>query len=739
MLAGQTKTSGSFQNDVQPILSQTCQTCHNERLISGGLNIAPYLDSSSLTTQRDGWDHILAKLEAGEMPPKGASRPPSEKIDALVKYVRGELDRIDRSVKPDPGRVVAHRLNRNEYANTVRDLLGVDFHADEEFPVDDSGYGFDNIGDVLTVSPTLMQRYLSAAERIALRAVGGDPLPKPGFFSRRDRVQRIDASAVQLQEIVDYDADYVVRVNLTGHRGTQDKPVTLVISVDGKPLRTVSVPVQISAVNQQGGATQRSVEEAKVFLSANDHVFRAEFVNDEALKDIPENARFNNNRNIYPETIEIAGPFPPSEPHSVEKKVLLCDPASGAACVDRILTSLARRAYRRPVSKTEVGDLMRIFDQAKTSGYTPAQSLQFAISAALVSPNFLFRVERDPKPGAIARISDIELASRLSYFLWSSMPDDELLRLGERDKLHTPSVLETQVKRMIDDPKSSAFADNFSGQWLETRSLDAIRPDAMKFPEWSPALKDAMRTETRMFFESMLRENRPISDFIDGKYTFLNERLAKHYGIPNVTGQEFRRVELTTEQRSGVFTQASVLAVTSYPSRTSVVLRGKYLLENVLNAPPPPPPANVPPLNEEAVGAARSLRQQMEQHRADPTCASCHSRMDPLGFALENYDAIGRWRTQDGKFPIDPSGALPNGKTFSGPAAMKALLKENLPEFARGLSQKMLTYALGRGIETYDRVAVSDLVRQTAQQDYRLQALIEAIIRSAPFQQRRGL
>jgi hypothetical protein len=728
----------SFEKDVQPILRDVCSECHNQKMASGGLNLAPFLEPSSVLAKRDGWEVILAKLKAGEMPPEGIPKPPAEKMGALLKFVQDQFDQADRNAKPDPGRVTAHRLNRAEYSNTIRDLLGLDFHASEQFPADDSGYGFDNIGDVLTVSPALMQKYLSVAEHLAARAVGGDPLPKPGFFSDKERVRHLPGSCIEMTDILDYDADYTVRVNLLGHRGAQGKPVNLVISVDGKPYKSVSVPVQISAVNQQGGATQRGVQEVKVFLTGNEHTFRAEFVNDEELEKIPQSARTNVAQNIFPDTIELAGPFPPAEPHPVQKKLLVCDPASGAACVDRILTSLTHHAYRRPVTKADVEGPTRIFNQAKAAGYTPLQSLQFAVATVLVDPQFLFRLERDPKPGTSAPITDVELASRLSYFLWSSMPDDELLKLGETNQLHQPAVLDAQVKRMIADPKAASFAENFAGQWLETRSLDAVKRDAKKFPAWNTELKEAMRTETRMFFEAVIREDRPLSDFIDGKYTFLNELLAKHYGIPDVTGNEFRRVELKTDERSGVFTQGSVLTVSAYPTRTSVVLRGKYLLENVLNAPPPPPPPDVPALNEAAVGVATSLRQQMEKHRADALCASCHSKMDPLGFALENYDAIGKWRTEDGKFPVDASGAFPNGKTFKTPAEMKSLLKENMPEFTRCVTEKMLTYALGRGVESFDRLTVQDLVRQTAAHDYKMQSLILGIVHSAPFQRRRG-
>ncbi len=457
-----------------------------------------------------------------------------------------------------------------------------------------------------------------------------------------------------------------------------------------------------------------------------------------SLKTLPAKSRTDNNTNIYPESIEIGGPYPPAQTQQQPKKVLICDPAIGTTCIDRILTTFAHHAYRRPATKAEVAELMEIFERAKKAGYTPKQSLQFAIADALVKPQFLFRMERDPAPGITARISDIELASRLSYFLWSSTPDDELLRMAETNKLHQPEILDAQVKRLIADPRSAALADNFAGQWLQTRSLDAMKPDSKKFPEWGPELREAMRTETRMFFQAVMRDNRPIADFIDGKYTFLNEFLAKFYGIEGVTGTEFRRVDLTTDQRSGVFTQASVLTVSSYPTRTSVVLRGKYLLETCFEFPTASAAARCPAPERRDGRRGKSLRQQMEAHRADALCASCHSKMDVLGFGLENYDAIGRWRTTDGKFPIDSSGAFPNGKAFNGPAEMKALLHDNIPEFIRCLAEKMLTYGLGRGVESYDRPVVDDLVRQTAAGDNKIQPLILGIVHSLPFQQRRG-
>ena len=727
-----------FDRDVRPVLDEVCARCHNEKKANAGLNLALFSDPASVAAKPDTWELIVDKLKTGEMPPADEEPLSARERAALIGFVEAELARADRTMKPDPGRVPTHRLNRVEYANTIRDLLGVDFRATDEFPPDDSGYGFDNIGDVLTVSPTLMQKYLAAAEKIAARAVGGGPLPEPGIFTRRSRARRVGDGTIELKTILEYDADYTIRVGLQGHRGADDPPVTLVIKLDGVPVKTVSVPVQINAVNKQGGATQRVVHEARVFATGNEHAFRAELADDVTLKTIPVKSRTDVNVNIFPEFIDVAGPYKPAVAPVAHKPALVCDPASGPLCVNRVLRTLARRAYRRPVTPADVTPLKRVFDKAAARGYAPDESLQFALAAMLTSPQFLFRIERDPGLGIVARVSDVELASRLSYFLWSSMPDEELLRLGETNRLHLPAVLGAQVKRMLADARSGALSDNFAGQWLETRSLDAVTRDQTRFPEWNAELRDAMRTETRLFFDAILRENRPLSDFIDGRYTFLNEKLARHYGISGVEGADFRRVDLATDERGGVFTQASVLTVSSYPTRTSVVLRGKYLLDNVLNAPPPPPPADVPALDETKIGVAASHRAQLEQHRENSLCASCHNKMDPLGFALENYDAIGRWRTQDGPFPVDSTGTFPGGKTFSGPTELKTLLRGRMPQFTKSLAERMLTYALGRGIEPYDRLVVKDLVRQTAADEYRIQALVQGIVMSVPFQQRRG-
>ena len=437
--------------------------------------------------------------------------------------------------------------------------------------------------------------------------------------------------------------------------------------------------------------------------------------------------------------ITFLGPHASKGEKPSRKKILICDLKTGDVCAEKIIAELAHKAYRRPVTKADTAPLMKFYRMAKAEGQSAEQGIQLAIQAMLVSPHFLFRIEHDAKPTdatAVHKITDVELAARLSYFLWSSMPDEELQRLAETGKLRT--VLPAQIKRMMNDERASALASNFAGQWLEIRNLDSIKPDPQKFPTWTPELRDAMKTETRMFFEYMLRENRPMSEFIDAKFTFLNERLAKHYGIDGVEGPEFRRVELTNEQRGGILSHGSVLAVSSYPTRTSPVIRGKYILQNILGAPPPPPPPDVPALNEEQVETAGSLRQQMEKHRTNAVCASCHNKMDVLGFGLENYDAIGRWRSKDGKFDLDVSGTFPTGKSFSTPAEMRTLLKEDTPQFARCITEKMLTYGLGRGLERYDKRAVDEIVAKMAKANYPFQSLVFEIVDSLPFQMRRG-
>ena len=727
----------SYEKKVQPVLTKTCAPCHNERTASGGLNVQAFLDPKSLSQQRDGWERIIQKMRTGEMPPKGVPRPAGE-IDDLTKFVQAEFERADKLVKPDPGRVTARRLNRNEYSNTIRDLVGVEFRADKDFPADDSGYGFDNIGDVLTISPVLMEKYIAAAERIAARAIAADPLPKPleALYHNKDKnIRRVDPSTIEATHRIEFDGEYTVRIGLPGERAADAKPVTMNIWMDGKLLHSMQVETKPSGLVY---FNPYSEEQVKLFLPEGDHVFRAGFINDDFVKNLSGKELYSSKSNKYLESFTFIGPFKSEAERPSRKKILICDPNSGPACVEKIVATLARRAYRRPVTQKDVAPLLKFVAMAKAEHLSTEQGIQLAIQAMLVSPHFLFRIEHDAEPTKAHPVTDLELASRLSYFLWSSMPDEELLSIAEARKLRATGVMDKQIKRMLNDPRAATLADNFAGQWLETRNLDSVKPDPTKFPEWGPELREAMKTETRMFFESMLRENRPMGEFLTARYTFLNERLAKHYGIDGVAGPDFRRVELKSDQRGGILAHASVLTVSSYPTRTSPVIRGKYVLQNILGTPPPPPPPDVPPLDEEQVGNAGSLRQQMEKHRTNAICASCHNRMDVLGFDLENYDAIGRWRTKDGKFPIDSSGTFPNGKSFVTPAEMRGLLAANVSDFARCVIEKMLTYSLGRGLEQYDRRTVDELNRRLAASDYHFQTLVSEIVASLPFQNRRG-
>jgi len=740
--------ANTYETAVVPLLRETCSQCHNETTTSGGLNLKPLDRKESFTTHRAEWETVLRKLKAGEMPPPTMKKPAG--LAAMTATIERELDRLDQNTRPDPGRITARRLNRTEYRNTIRDLLGVEFQATQEFPTDDSGDGFDNIADVLTISPLLAEKYLAAAERISARALGLVRLPKPigasysadvgggQIAATTGTARRMGTSFIEVSHRVDYDGEYVIQAGLSGHRGAEGKPVIMGFWMDGTLLykeEVATTPPKTVYFNPY------EVREFRIFLPEGRHVFRLGFMNDDIGASMPREKRFDSATNKYPHYIGFLGPERSAQELAGRKNVLICDPASGRACVESILANVARKAFRRPVQAAEVSSLMKLVDSTTKEGLTVDHGVQTALTAILVSPNFLFRIERDAEPrnaAAVHRVSDVELASRLSYFLWSSMPDDQLLDLAEKRRLSDPSVLNAQVTRMLADPRASAISENFAGQWLETRNLDSVKPDPEKFPEWNADLKEAMKTETRMFFDSILRNDRPVSEFLTARYTFLNERLANFYGIEGVKGMEFRRVDLQKPDRGGILSHASVLTVTSYPTRTSVVLRGQYVLENILNSPAPPPPANVPPLDEESTGQKQSLREQMQQHRANPSCSICHSKMDPLGFALENYDAIGKWREKDGNFTIDTEGMLPDGTRFTGPSDLRDALATRTPQFAEALAEKMMVYALGRGLESFDRRSINAIMRNWETKGYAFQTLVFEIVHSLPFQSRRG-
>jgi hypothetical protein len=741
-------SAADFPTTVQPFLKKNCLACHNEKAKYGGLVLSGYQSTTDVVSNRDLWELVSERIKNGEMPPKGMPRPTPADAAAVTAWIDETFDRIDRATPPDPGRLTAHRLNRFEYNNAVQDLLAIDFKPADDFPNDDSGYGFDNIGDVLSLSPVLMEKYVSAAEKIARKAIPTGTLPKP----TREKVPNHHVPKYGPAPVGEYirykisnEADYTIRAGVSGKR----EPLLITLYVD-------NVPVKDAVLDSLDDEKARFIE-FPTHLTAGEHRLGARLRRTVTVNPMPKppDLRFINatqqpvkDKNAEPapptprvEYVEIQGPYHPlpAPPTEAQKRIFVCTEKT-TACAETMLRPLAYHAWRRPVKEAEIQKLARFVTLAQKSGDTFDEGMRLALEAILVSPDFLFRIERDPNPRDASLthpVSDFELASRLSFFLWSSIPDAILLHAAEEHTLHQPAVLKAQMTRMLKDDRSGRFVNSFAGQWLELRNLDSIKPDPDKFPQFED-LRGEMRTETRMFFESVMREDRSILDFLDGKYTFLNQELAAFYGIPGVEGNEFRRVELDGVQRSGVLTQASVLTVSSYPTRTSPVIRGKWVLENLLNAPPPPPPPNVPALADSEIGTKVSLREQLEKHRANPVCASCHSKMDPLGFGLENYDAIGHWRTKDGSFPIDSSGTLPSGKRFTTPAEMKEILRSNPEAFAQCLSEKMLTYALGRGLERYDRPAVKKIVAQLAANDYRFDELISGVVESLPFQMRRG-
>ena len=732
-----------FNATVRPVLTGTCAQCHNSKLVSGGLNVEGLTSPESVVRDREVWQKMLRRLRAGDMPPAGAKRPAAE-LDAMATYIERAFDRADAAIPQDPGRVTARRLNRNEYTNTIRDLLGVQFRAEKYFPADDSGDGFDNIGDVLTVSPLLSERYLAAADRIARWAISTEIPSKPvevDYRARDRKTRRVDRSTIEAEHRVEFAGAYTVRIGLPGERpkvnGQDAAPVTLGLWMDDALIASKTIETKPSGLVY---FDPYSEEELQVQLSEGDHVFRAGFIDDPFVKSLSAADAYDRKKNKFLDSIVFVGPFAATVEKASRKKILSCDPASGRRCVERIVTDLANRAYRRPATRREIDALLRLVDLG-SRGRSAEHGIQLAIQAMLVSPNFLFRIERDPRPldaRAVHEVTPYELASRISYFLWSSMPDDQLMALAASGRLGDRQVLDAQVTRMLADPRAAAFAGNFAGQWLETRNLDSVKPDPDLFKEWDVELRDAMKRETVMFFEHILRENRPVSEFLTADYTFLNARLAAHYGIAGVTGSELRRVQLHTDRRGGVLTQGAVLTVSSYPTRTSPVIRGKYVLQNILGTPPEPPPGDIPPLEDANQGGGRSAREQLERHRSNPACAACHRNMDPLGFGLENYDAIGRWRDQDGKFPVDAGGTLPDGQKFTTPAEMRTLLVSRLPQFSRTLTEKMMTYALGRGLKPYDRRAVDGVQRAVAADGYRFQTMVRELVHSLPFQSRRG-
>jgi mono/diheme cytochrome c family protein len=767
-------------------LKQHCLECHSGDKPKAELSLAGFIDNGSVVKKRKTWESVLKMVESGEMPPDDKPQPTAKEIEDFASLARAVFDHHDKHAKPDPGRVTMRRLNRVEYANTLRDLVGADFNPAADFPSDDIGHGFDNIGDVLTLSPVLMEQYLAAAETVSQRVILANP-PRPasrylsGRYLQPNNAQTpqgrfrpmnpADAEPVNSGPFAapgDYlkftaDADLILRANMYAEtNGTSPVKVALFISggklADPSPDEEVDQlmgaalkgmkPLKILKVFEITGRDAKSVQQIEFPINRRGDIQRAGL----AIVKPPEGEE---PPKLFIEHIWSEGPLE-TRPAS-HLMLLKCTPDKPQAEQTReVLSRLLSRGYRRTATPQEVEAMAKVVDQAVAGGEKWESGMQWAVQALLCSPKFLFRVELDDRPDSpeARSIDEFHLASRLSYFLWNTMPDDELFDLARRGELS--KNLDSQVQRMLKDSRAvDSLVDQFAMQWLQLKRLDSFAPDAKLFPDFNEGLRRAMRDETRLFLEAIVKEDRSLLELLAADFTFLNEPLARHYGIADtngnlvgqkpakdkgqpIRGPQFVRVNVTGTTRGGLLTQASLLTVTSNPTRTSPVKRGRWVLEQLLGTPPPPPPPNVPEL-EQGEKLTGSLRQRMEQHRANPSCASCHARMDPLGFAFENFDAIGRFRDKDGEFAIDPAGELPTGEKFAGPNELKEVLKTRQNLFARCITEKLLTYALGRGLEYYDRPAVDRITTAMGQNGYRFSTLIIEIVKSEPFRMRRGL
>ncbi len=760
------------------LLNTYCVGCHNTKLKTAGL-VLESVDADQVGANAELWEKVLRKVERGQMPPAGRARPDSQTVLQFSHQLLGALDQA-AAVAPNPGRPAVHRLNRAEYVNAIRDLLDLEIDGRALLPADDSGFGFDNNADVLTMSPALLERYVAAATKTSRFALG-DPEVRPvisryqvsNLMRQEERMSEAlpfgTRGGIAIRHPFPLDGEYVVKVRLkrTAVIVGLDRGDQLEIRLDGVRLKlfTVGGLDEMKGITYASGVslpanrpdilkryiydtTADDGLEVRIAAKAGVHTVGVAFLKNSAVQ---ENALGNSDDIYYDggrgpsvEHVQISGPYNASAPEDTpsRRRIFVCHPAATPQeepCAKKILTTLARRAYRRPVTDADIQTLLQFYGTGRQEG-TFDKGIQVALERLLVDPEFLFRVERDAeglKPGSVYRLSDVELASRLSFFLWSSIPDDELLEVAERGKLKEPAVLAQQVRRLSADPRASAMVNNFSSQWLLVRNVRLHSPDVGMFPDFDDNLKEAFARETELFFESQFREDRSVLDLLRADYTFVNSRLAALYGIPNVYGSHFRRVTLADERRYGVLGQGSILTVTSYPDRTSPVLRGKWVLENLLGAPPPPPPPNVPALQANSNAKPTTVRQRLEQHRANPTCASCHARMDPLGFALENFDPIGRWREADHGVPIDAATVLPDGSKVDGPVAFRKALLARREEFVTNVVEKLLTYALGRGVDYHDAPTVRRIVNDAAVRDYRWSDIVLSVVKSIPFQMRR--
>ena len=772
---------GSGPPPPRAVLDKYCVTCHNQRLKTAGLALDA-LDLAQVGERAEVWEKVVRKIRTGAMPPAGRPRPDKSLADGAASWLEESLDRF-AAEHPNPGRPTLHRLNRVEYANAIRDLLALEIDAASLLPADNAAYGFDNNADALSLSPALAERYLGAAAKISQMAVGhagGSSSPET-IFVPTDRNQGTRFSedlpwgsrgglAIRYEFPVDGEYLFELRLNESGAdggiMGITAEPQTLDVSIDRARVWTATVGGP-DAVKDRGEERTKKILDAlrfRVPVKAGAHLVQIYFAQktsafledlfDPYLRRDPYRAG-NGEPGISSVTITgppaaAAGAAAANAADRVRttdspsrRRLFVCKPASAAdeaACARNIVATLARRAYRRPVTTDDLRIPLERYRDGAQAGFE--SGIELAVRSVLVSPHFLFRFESQPgsaAPNAPYRIADVELASRLSFFLWSSIPDDELLQAAENGTLHTPGVLERQVRRMLADPRAEALVTDFAGQWLHVRNVSAFKPSPELLFHFDDNLRYAFARETELFFDSIIREDRSVLDLLDADYTFLNERLAKHYGIPGVHGERFRRVSLPPESvRRGLMGQGSILTDTSRANRTSPVIRGKWILENIFGAPPPPPLPNVPALKDERDPAKiLPMREQMAQHRANPVCASCHAQMDELGFALENFDAIGEWRDVDAAgWPIDASAKLPDGTMFKGPVGLRKVLLTHSDDFLTTLTERLLTYALGRGLEAADAPSVRRIKREAASANYRFASMIQGIVTSTPFQMR---
>ena len=765
------------------VVNQYCVACHNDALRTAGLSLQQ-VDINNVGEGAETWERVLRKLKVRTMPPSGMPRPDIATYDAFANYLETSLDN-HATAHPQPGMTSLRRINRTEYFNAIRELLAIEINDDTILPADDTMFGFDNVGSVLTLSPLLTEQYITAARKIRYQALGAADMPPefftytvPRYLMQEDWVSEDlpfgSRGGMAIRHHFPMDGEYVIQIRLQRNsrdyiRGLVNDSHQIDVRVDDEQIGVLSIGGEkygdssgMFSSSAQGVPQQEQYEryadeklEVRFFSKAGTRKVSVAFLKQTAIAEGPLHSQMSiidyaQLKAGIPGVgmLRVGGPYNAkvSTESPTRDKLYVCNPAraNDEACAKQIISNLARRAYRRSITDSELAGLMEFFQQGqRQSGFD--EGIGLALERILAGPKFLFITEAVPdniESDHVYQISDLEIATRLSLFLWSSIPDDELLDIAESGRLGDPSVLEQQVQRMLTDPRSKTLVENFAAQWLTLGRLNAVAPNGEIFPYFDDNLREAFRSETELFFDYIFRNDRPLMELLDADYTFVNERLAKHYGIPNVFGNHFRKVSLTNDTRGGLLSQGSILTVTSYGNRTAPTIRGKWILDNILAAPPPPPPAFVPGLRDKNdEGKVLNMRQQMEQHRANPVCAACHKVMDPLGFALENYDAIGSWRTIDAasNSPIDASGALPDGTLFEGPAGLReVLLEKRQYDFIMNVIEKLLTYSLGRGVEFTDAPAMREIMRKSLSNDYRFSSIIKAIIESTPFQMRRA-